>query len=263
VNSIEINGTFYALQKPATFQNWYDQTPEDFIFSIKAPQFMTHVLRLRDCEEPLYTFLASGLLCLKEKLGPILWQFPPYLTLKDNRFEEFAKILPRSSLEAAELSKAHSNRIDGRSWTEAGGDYPFRHAFELRNPTFLNADFIEMLKSYQVAVVFADSAGQFPQFGDLTSDFVYVRMHGEDPAFKKGYTAAALKKTALKVKNWAQGKQPSPKLCVSSGDAVAGEKDVFVYFNNDEKINSPTDAMKFLKLFKKEDLKKRRKPDQT
>lgn len=89
LNSIEINGTFYSLQKPATFQNWYDQTPNDFLFSVKAPQFITHVLRLKESAEPLANFFASGLLCLKEKLGPVLWQFPPNVMLKDDRFEKF------------------------------------------------------------------------------------------------------------------------------------------------------------------------------
>jgi uncharacterized protein YecE (DUF72 family) len=250
VNSIEINGTFYALQKPATFQNWYNQTPDDFIFSLKAPQFITHVLRLRECKEPLCTFLASGLLCLKQKLGPILWQFPPYVSLKDNRFEKFVKQLPHNTLKAAKLAKKHDVRFADRVWTETDGNYPVRHAFEFRHPSFQNKDFIEMLKSYQVAVAVIDSGKNWPYTEDLTSDFVYVRMSGEGPEFKNGYTDSALKRMAKRIKLWAKGGQPKDANCISQQEPYPGKKDVFVYFNNDEKINAPQDAARMLKQFK-------------
>jgi uncharacterized protein YecE (DUF72 family) len=250
VNSIEINGTFYSLQKPKTFQSWYDQTPEDFVFAVKAPQFITHVLRLKDSFEPLCTFLGSGLLCLKKKLGPILWQFPPNVTLKDDRFEKFIKLLPQDSNHAAELSKNHSSKIEGRAWTEAGGDYRIRHAFEFRHSSFQNRDFIEMMKAYSIAVVIADSAKKSPYFEDLTSDFVYVRMQGENLDFEKGYTDLALKEMAYRVKTWSSGSQVKDAKCVSDLSPFPGEKDIFLYFNNDEKINSPHDAVKMIKLLK-------------
>lgn len=250
VTSIEINGTFYSLQRPNTFQNWYNQTPEDFVFALKAPQFITHVLRLKDCLEPLCTFLASGVLCLKQKLGPILWQFPPYVTLKDDRFEKFIKMLPHHSQQAAELSENHNPKFSGRVWTEAGGDYPVRHAFEFRHPSFQNKDFIEMLKGHNVAAVIADCAEKSPYFEDLTADFVYIRMQGDIPAFKKGYSDAALKQMAKRIKTWSSGKQIKNPKCVSDGKPYSGKKDIFVYFNNDEKINAPVDAMRMLKLLK-------------
>ena len=246
VSSIEINGTFYALQKPATFQKWYSETPDDFIFSIKAPKFITHVLRARECEEPLNTFLASGVLCLKEKLGPILWQFPPYMTLKDNRFEEFAKILPHTSIKAAELAKEHGAILNGRAWTEAGGMFKMRHAFEFRHPSFMKPEFIEMLKSYGIAVVFADSGKTSPYCEDLTSDFVYLRMHGFD--HKKGYSLSELKQLMKKIEIWSAGKQVKNAQTVSSGKPISGKKDVFVYFDNDITETAPTDALKLLKL---------------
>lgn len=255
VTSIEVNGTFYALQKPATFQRWYEETPKNFIFSIKAPKFITHVLRLRECEEPLNTFLASGLLCLKEKLGPILWQFPPYATLKDDRFEQFAKILPHTSLQAAELAKNHGSVIEGRAWTEASGDNQMRHAFEFRHPSFMNPDFIEMLRSYGIAVVFADSGKTSPYCEDLTSDFVYLRMHGGSPAHKKGYPLLALKRLAKKIELWACGKQPKDAQTISSGKPTPGEKDVFVYFDNDVTETAPLDALKLLKLMSKTNIR--------
>lgn len=146
VNSIEINGTFYSLQRPASFTKWYDETPDDFVFAVKGNQFITHIRRLKDVKEPLCNFLASGLLCLREKLGPILWQFPPNVTLKDNRFEEFIKILPRDSKAAAKLAKQHTAKVDGRSYTKAHGDYELRHAFEFRHPSFMQPEFIDMLR---------------------------------------------------------------------------------------------------------------------
>lgn len=248
VTSIEINGTFYALQKPHTFKKWHDETPEHFIFAVKAPQFITHVLRLKEVEEPLSTFLASGLLCLKQKLGPILWQFPPYMTLKDDRFEIFAKQLPHAQYHAAELAKNHSARIKDHAWTAAAGDFKMRHAFEFRHPSFMNPDFIEMLRSYNVAVVFADSGKTSPYCEDLTSDFVYLRMHGAALAYKKGYTQPVLKRLIEKIDLWSAGKQPKDAQTVSKGKPYPGKKDIFVYFDNDVTETSPHDAVRLLKL---------------
>ncbi len=176
LNSIEINGTFYSLQKPETFQKWYNQTPADFIFSVKAPQYITHICRLKEIEKPLAKFLASGLFCLREKLGPILWQFPPNVKLKDDRFEKFLSLLPHTS----------------------------RHAFEFRHPSFAHPDFLALLKEHNVAFVIAHAGGEkAPYVEDLTSkNFVYVRLHGEGKEYKKGYTPLMIKKWAEKVKGW-------------------------------------------------------------
>jgi uncharacterized protein YecE (DUF72 family) len=230
LTSIEINGTFYSLQKPDSFQSWADQVPKDFIFAVKAPQFMTHVLRLKECEEPLATFLASGLFKLGPKLGPILWQLPPNVMLKDDRFDKFFKLLPHNSMKAAELSLKHSDKIKDRACTEPGGKYPIRHAFEFRHKSFQNETFLQMMKELGIAAVVADSSSKTPLIEEVTAGFVYVRMHGEDKKYKKGYTPAAIKKWAKQVKAWAD-----------SG------LDVFVYFSTDEKEYSPFDAMNLIK----------------
>src|SRR5688572_17777033 len=152
LSSIEINGTFYSLQRPSSFQSWYDETPkQNFCFAVKAPQFITHVLRLRDVEEPLANFFASGLLCLKEKLGVVLWQFPPFVTLKDDRFEEFFALLPRNGGEASKLAKQHGEKVDGRAVTEAPADMQIRHAFEFRHKSFLDDKFLDLMKAHNVA----------------------------------------------------------------------------------------------------------------
>jgi uncharacterized protein YecE (DUF72 family) len=243
VNSIEINGTFYSLQKPHTFQKWYDETPEDFVFAIKAPQYITHIRRLKDVEEPLANFFASGLLCLREKQGPLLWQFPPNVMLKDDRFEKFLKILPHDSKSAAQVAKKHSDKMDGRSYTKVDSDYSIRHAFEFRHPSFKNADFISMLKEYGVAVVFAHSGEKSPYMEDLTSDFIYARMHGQDKKFKKGYTKDVLRWWADRVELWTSGFQPADAETVLREKPKAVKRDAYIYFDTEAKEYAPEDAL--------------------
>jgi uncharacterized protein YecE (DUF72 family) len=242
VNSIEINGTFYSLQKPESFQRWHDDTPDDFVFAVKAPQYITHVKRLKDVDEPLATFFGSGLLCLKEKMGPILWQFPPNVMLKDDRFEKFLKMLPFDSKSAGRLAKKHGAIIEGRSFTKVSGDYPVRHAFEFRNDSFMNEGFIELLREYGVAVVFAHSGEKSPYTEDLTADFIYMRMHGQEAKYKKGYTAETLNWLSKRVSQWTHGSQPADAHCVSKAKPKKIARDAFVYFDNEAKDYAPHDA---------------------
>lgn len=234
VNSIELNGTFYRLQTPTTFQKWHDETPDDFVFSVKAPQYITHIRRLKEIEEPLATFLASGPLRLGKKLGPILWQFPPNVMLKDNRFEEFLKILPMDTKNAAKYSKGHSDKIKA-AHTKCEVDQPLRHAFEFRHPSFANKDFIAMLGEHNVAFVFAHTGT--PYLEECTADFVYARMHGKDKEQKKGYSNSFLVEWADKVKKWTKSK-----------------RDVFIYFDDEEKIFAPRDALKLAQLLNIKDM---------
>lgn len=231
VNSIEINGTFYSLQRPSSFQRWHAETPEDFIFGVKAPQFITHILRLVGVEEPLANFFASGLLCLKEKLGPILWQFPPNVMLKDNRFEDFLELLPHDSKEAAKVARQHGKKVEGRAFTEAKTDFPIRHAFEFRHKSFLDEGFIKLLKKHNVAFVFAHDGGEkSPYLEEPTADFVYARLHGISKSHAKGYPDKEIAQWAKKVTHWNK----------------AG-LDAFIYFSNEAKEYSPAGAMKLLK----------------
>lgn len=235
LSSIEINGTFYALQRPTSFQNWYSQTPENFQFSVKAPQFMTHVLRLKEIEEPLANFMASGVLCLKEKLGPILWQFPPFVMLKDDRFEKFLKMLPQDAKQAAKLAKKHGEKVKGRAWIKAEGNFPVRHAFEFRHKSFLNKDFIEILRAHNVAFVCAHEGGEkVPYTEEPTANFVYARLHGEGKKFAKGYPDREITAWAKRVKDW--NKQGI---------------DTFIYFSNEAKVHSPKGAVKLMSALKK------------
>jgi len=229
VNSIEINGTFYSLQKPASFEKWYADTPEDFIFSLKGNQYITHIRRLKDVKEPLCNFLASGVLCLKEKLGPILWQFPPSVVLKDDRFEKFLKMLPHDTKAAAKLAKQHTAKVDGRSHTKAHGDHPLRHAFEFRHPSFHDKKFFDLLRKHNVALVLAHSGLTWGYTEELTADFIYARMHGQEPEYKKGYPPAFIKQWASKLKMWTK------------------TRDAYVYFDTEAKDNAPKEAISLLK----------------
>jgi uncharacterized protein YecE (DUF72 family) len=251
VNSIEVNGTFYSLQKPETFERWYAETPEDFCFSIKAPQYITHIRRLKDVGEPLANFLASGLFCLKEKLGPILWQFPPNVMLKDDRFEKFLEMLPHDSKSAAKIAKKHTDKMDGRAHVKAEGDFKIRHAFEFRHPSFMNPEFIDLLRKHNVAVVFAHSGMKSPYTEDLTADFVYARMHGQEKEFKKGYTSKVISWWADRVSSWTQGQQPKDAQCVLNKKPKAVKRDAFIYFDTEAKEYAPYDALALSEKLKK------------
>ena len=159
-NSIEINGSFYSLQRPSSYQTWSEQTPPDFVFSVKGGRFITHMKKLKDVEVPLANFFASGLLCLKEKLGPILWQFPPNLGFDPERFETFFKLLPRDTAEASKIAKRHNEKLKGWAWTKADANRPIRYAIEVRKQNFIDPAFIRLLRKYGIAFCFADSAGK-------------------------------------------------------------------------------------------------------
>lgn len=251
LTSIEINGTFYSMQKPATFQRWHDEAPDDFVYAVKGPEYITHRQRLKDVGTPLSNFLASGLLLLGKKLGPILWQFPPNMILKDDRFETFIKMLPHDSLAAGKLAKNHSDWMEERNFTAVKTKFPIRHAFEFRHPSFMNPDFIKLMREYNVAVVFAHSgAEKSPYFEDVTSDFIYGRMHGQEEKYKKGYCGErdTLKWFAKRVETWIAGKQPKDAMCVVDKAPPVKKRDAFIYFDTEEKVYAPQDAIDFTKL---------------
>src|ERR1044071_663424 len=179
LNSIEINGSFYSLQRPESYQQWYQQTPEDFVFSVKGGRFITHMRRLKEVEIPLANFFASGLLRLKEKLGPILWQLPPSFRFEPERIESFLKLLPRDTHAAGKLAQKHDPRMKGRSWTRPEHDGEIRHAMEVRHESFLDRRFVKLLRETGVALVVADTAQKWPYAEDVTADFFYIRMHGD------------------------------------------------------------------------------------
>lgn len=244
LNTIEINGSFYSLQRPESFRQWYAQTPEDFVFAVKGGRFITHMKKLKDVRTPLANFFASGVLCLKEKLGPVLWQFPPGFALNLERFDEFFSMLPRDTEQAAKLAKEHDERLKGRSWTRADHRRPIRHAVEVRHNSFKDPAFIKLLRRHKVALVFADTAGRWPYAEDVTSDFVYARLHGDKELYVSGYSDEALDWWAKRLAAWRQGREPpdATKILPSPPPRRKG-RDVFVYFDNDVKVCAPFDAI--------------------
>lgn len=226
LRTVEINGSFYSLQRPESYRAWYAQTPPGFVFAVKGGRFITHMKKLAGIDTPLANFFASGVLALGEKLGPVLWQLPPNLGYDPDRLAAFFERLPRSTADAARLATQHDERLDGRALTEPGEDRPLRHALEVRHDTFRDPGFTDLLRAHDVAVVVADTAGKWPLIEEVTADFVYVRLHGDAELYVSGYDDAALDAWAARIRRWDE----------------AG-RDVYVYFDNDVKVRAPVDAM--------------------
>jgi uncharacterized protein YecE (DUF72 family) len=243
LRTIEINGSFYSLQRPSSWAAWAAATPDDFVFAVKGSRFVTHMKKLRDVRAPLANFFAQGLLQLGPKLGPILWQLPPQLPFIPDRVDEFLGMLPRTTFAAAALAGEHDERMIGRAWTEAAVDLPLRHAMEVRHPTFLDPAFPRLLRRHGVALVFADAAGRWPYAEDVTADFAYLRLHGARQLYASRYTDDELDWWAARIRAWSAGAQP-PDARTLAGDAPppAAARDVYAYFDNDAKVHAPFDA---------------------
>ena len=245
LNSIEINGSFYSLQTPASYRRWHEETPEDFVFAVKGSRFITHMKKLTDARVPLANFFASGVLRLERKLGPILWQLPPRFAFRPERIAAFLALLPKTTGAAAALAAEHDHRLAGRDWTEVSEDRPLRHAVEIRDETFLAPEFVAMLREKGVALVFADTAGTWPYAEELTAPFVYLRLHGAQHLYASGYTDAELDWWAARIRAWAGGSEPADCVRVKGcPHPSAIQRDVYVYFDNDAKVNAPFDALR-------------------
>ena len=230
LTSIEINGSFYSLQRPTSYAAWRDQTPDDFVFSVKGPRYVSHLKRLADSEVPLANFFASGVPALGGKLDVVLWQLPPNFRFDADRLAGFLPLLPRTTVEAAELAKQHDDKVpDDRALTTATEDTRIRYALEVRHDSWKeqSAEVVALLREHDVALVVADTAGRWPYLEELTAEgHVYARLHGDKELYASGYTTRALDRWAEKVRGWAD-------------DGL----DVFVYFDNDAKGFAPHDAM--------------------
>lgn len=228
LGSIEVNGTFYGLLRPATFAGWVSEVPSDFVFAVKGSRFITHLKKLTDVRTPLANFLASGVLALEKHLGPMLWQLPPHLGYDRERLTAFLQLLPRTLGEAAELAGAHDHRIppDRELLTTAHPRQPIRHALEVRHGSFRTPELVDLLRHHGVALVLADNPGNWPVLDEVTTDFRYVRLHGDTELYASGYSAEALDRWAARIASW----------------SAAGE-DVYVYCDNDTKVHAPYDAM--------------------
>jgi uncharacterized protein YecE (DUF72 family) len=228
--TVEINGSFYSLQRPEYYEAWYGETPPGFIFTVKGSRYITHMLRLTNIEKPLANFYASGVLALKDKLGPFLWQFPEMFHFKPERLEAFFRLLPRSTKGALALARKRDSRMTGRARLAIDADRPLRHAIEIRHRSFMNQEFLDLLRRHAIGLVVADTAGKWPRMLHVTSDFVYVRLHGDVELYTSGYSSRALASWARRIRQWDED-----------------GRDVYVYFDNDVKVRAPYDAQTLMR----------------
>jgi uncharacterized protein YecE (DUF72 family) len=228
-STVELNGSFYSLQRPEYYEAWYRETPPGFLFAVKGSRYITHMLRLANIEKPLANFYASGVLALKDKLGPFLWQFPEMFHFKPERLEAFFRLLPRSTRQALALARRRDARMTGRARLAIDADRPLRHAVEIRHASFLNGEFLALLRKHGIGLVVADTAGRWPKMFDVTADFVYVRLHGDRQIYTSGYTSRALDQWARRIRAWHR------------------RGDVYVYFDNDAKVHAPYDAQALMR----------------
>jgi uncharacterized protein YecE (DUF72 family) len=241
-NSIEINGTFYSLQRPTSFERWAAETPDDFVFSVKAPRFITHIRRLKDAKAPVANFLASGIFNLGPKLGPILWQLPPNFIFRPEVLEDFFLLLPHDTEKASAVARKHDKWMSGRTALKSDAKRPLRHAMEIRHASFVTPEFINLLRQYDVALVCADTV-EWPRLMDVTSDFMYCRLHGSEVLYASGYDEPSLDQWTTRVGHWARGGEPEDaERVIKEKGPQKSQRDVFVYFDNDAKVRAPFDA---------------------
>ena len=218
VTAIEINGTYYRTQSPTSFAKWAAETPEGFVFAVKANRFCTNRKVLADAGESVDKFVGSGLSELGDKLGPILWQFMPTKTFEPDDFKAFLDLLP--------------DNVGGQT---------LRHAVEVRHGSFRDPAFVEMARARGAAIVFADSA-KYPSVADPTAEFVYARLEDAKAEVETGYTTAELDHFASVAKAWAAGEAPAGLDYVAPPPPRTVARDVFVFMINGAKVRAPAAA---------------------
>jgi uncharacterized protein YecE (DUF72 family) len=225
LTAIEINGTFYGSQKPATFAKWHDETPDDFVFALKAPRFATHRRVLAEARDSIDRFVASGVLELKNKLGPINWQFPPTRKFDADEFASFLELLPAEA--------------DGRA---------LRHAVEVRHESFCDEAFVALARKHGVAIVVAGDS-KYPQIADPTAPFIYARIMGTEETHPLGYAKKSLDKWTERAQTWASGGAPDD-LDTYGSAAPKKARDVFLFVISGHKAHNPAAAMALIERIK-------------
>lgn len=226
MNSVELNGSFYSLQKPASYERWRNEMPSHFVFAVKGGRFITHMLKLKNTEQALANFFASGALALESRLGPILWQLPERVRFDGDALDAFLDSLPQTTIEAAAIAKNHDERVAGRTYLDVPTDSPLRHAIEVRHDSFLAPEALDVLRHHDVALVTADSAGRWLMTRESTASFRYVRLHGSRELYTSGYTDRELDSWSAEIRDW-----------------MTEGQDVYVYFDNDAAGRAPFDAV--------------------
>ena len=223
LTAIEINGTFYGSQKPSSFAKWRDETPDDFVFSMKATRYATNRKVLAEAGESIDRFVKSGISELRSKLGPILWQFASTKKFEPADFEGFLKLLP--------------SEVDG---------LPLQHALDVRHASFMTSEYLDLARNYRCATVFTDS-DDYPSFADVTGDFVYARLMRTDANLKAGVAPKQLDRWAEAAQLWRSGKEPAELPRVADKQAPVKPRDVYLYFISGAKEKAPHAAVELIK----------------
>lgn len=238
LGAIEINATFYSHQKPQSFAGWAAETPEDFVFTVKGHQLVTHLKKLKDVEIPLANFFASGVLALGNRLGPFCWQLPGNLAYSAERIETFLGLLPKTPDDLAALAGKADDRLKMPPFLDLSGITRVRHAIEVRHPSFANPGFIAQLRRHNVALVTADTA-EWPGF-DQTADFAYLRLQGAPGAER--YSAEQRSRRAGWLADIATGREPEGAPTLLPPETDPPPRDTFAFFVSTDKENAPSNA---------------------
>jgi uncharacterized protein YecE (DUF72 family) len=243
MDTIEINGSFYSLQSPDSYARWHDETPSGFRFALKGSRYITHMKRLGDAEEALARFFASGVLLLRDKLGPVLWQLPANFNFDEARLDRFFELLPSDTESAAALARS-ADLAPSKRHDKTDRNRRIRHVIEVRNESFFVPEFVRLLRRHNVGLVISD-APDWPLREELTAGLVYVRLHGARNLYESRYTDAELDHWAERATAWREGGD------VGDAERITGRKppprrgrDVWIYFDNDAKVHAPRDALR-------------------
>jgi uncharacterized protein YecE (DUF72 family) len=223
LGGVEVNATFYRLQRPETFRRWREETPDGFVFAVKGSRYITHMKALQDVDRGLANFFASGVLGLQDRLGPLLWQLPARMEFDEGTMRRFLDALPRTAASAADLASRH-DRLPESVDVTSYGSRRLRHAVEPRHPGFENPRFLDLLRERRTALVISD-APDWPMLDHVTTDLVYVRLHGHTELYASGYASSSLDRWAGRCRDW-----------------LAEGREVHVYFDNDARGRAPHDA---------------------
>ncbi len=229
--TLEVNASFYSLRRPSTYQHWHEETSAGCVLAVKGGRFVTHIKRLHDVRTPVANFLASGVLALDDKLGPMLWQLPADLPFDERLLDGFLALLPEDTAAAKRLGRAHDSAVEGRAWLARSARRRIRHALEVRHDSYRDPAFLPLLRRHHVALVVSDSPGSWLRLDDTTADFVYVRLHGPERLYGGGYPPSSLADWATRIRAW-----------------TAEGLDVYAYFNNDADGRAPHDAVALARL---------------
>lgn len=245
--TLEINGTFYGLSTPKTMKAWYQSAPGDFVYAVKGSRFITHNKKLNDTDEPLANFMASGILELREKLGPILWQLSPKIRFDPERMDRFLASLPHDLDGVADLARK-ATLARPRAAERIGANHRVRHAIEPRHDSFFVAEMVQLARKHRVALAFSHTS-IWPYTEEVTAGFVYLRLHGPRALYSSGYTRAELEGWAERITLWSHGSEPDDARRLTGLIPPRREgRDVYVYFDNDSGGHAPRDATALIDL---------------